>query len=153
MTRQLPVKERIVARLLELLEGLRAQGVVRKVSRELTVLAAESVRPAIHLVVGDENVVGRDNQGYTCEFAVAFNILIADARSNYRVAEQIAAEVQRAVESDPQLLGADPQPLCVSVEYRGQTPFSDELTRPEGGTILQYQIRYRRSYGAPDVSY
>jgi len=146
-----PIKSRIIARLLELCQPLKAEGKVREVKRVRTVFLLEPVKPNLHLVIGPEAVIGGkegDNRGFTMSFPAWFKIIVADGRDNYTLSDQMAAFIQERIEADPQL-----QELCNIVNYEGDEPFTEKELEPAGGIVVMYEVQYRRYRAGPDRNY
>jgi len=151
------IKSRIIARLLELAEPLR-QGKellgpagYRVIERKRTLFLIEPVKPALHLVIGDEDVVGHqdsDNRGFTMRFPAMWKSMVSDARDAYRLSDGTAAYLQMAIEADGQL-----SQLANIINYIGELPFTDEALKPDGGTVVMYEVEYRRYRGDPTRSY
>lgn len=151
MAEPISVKVTIIKRLLELVQPLLTNGKLRVIERRSAPFMQQAVKPALHLVIGDESVVGGqdgDNRGFTMEFPADFEILAGEARDPYALCDELVAYVQEKVESDAQLSG-----LVNIVNYSGELPFTNDATKPSGGTLLMYNIQYRRTRGNPALSY
>lgn len=146
------VKSKIIARLLALCEPLIAEGKVRKIARVRGPFLMESVKDAIHLVVGDETVIGEDVRGFELQFPVMLKLIIRDASDAYSKSDQLEAWLQEKIEADPQLQGGA-EAVASRVVYQGSLPFTEEALKPDGGTVLMYEVNYRRVRSRPDVSY
>lgn len=142
------VKSQIINRLLDLAQPLQAEGKFRKIERKSAVLLQESVKPAIHLVIGDEIVMQEDERGYWMEFPAVFQLIIADNRDPYALADTSVAYLQEKIESDPQL-----SCLVVKVVYDGELPMTSETEKPVGYTLVNYLIQYRRYKSDPSKNY
>lgn len=142
------IKQQIIARLLALAEPLKTDGTLRLIARKRTLFLLEPIKPALHLVVGDETVIGQDFRGYTCEIPVLLKLILADTRDAEGKGDELAAYLQKQIESDDQL-----STLAVSITYDGELPFTEEELKPEGGTVLAYVIQYRRERAGPETSY
>lgn len=146
------VKSQIIERLLALCQPLIAENKVRKVVRVRGPFLLESIKDAIHLVVGDEVVIGEDVRGFELQFPVMFKLIIRDAADAYAKSDQLEAWLQEKIEGDPQLQGGA-QAVANRVVYQGSLPFTEEALKPDGGTVLMYEVFYRRERAKPDVSY
>jgi hypothetical protein len=156
MSAQKSIKQKIIAALLHLAEPLRKNDAhIRKIERKRTLFLLEDTKPAIHLVITPETVVEEDMRGYELEFHAMFKIICDDARDPADLADGVAAFLQTAVESDPQLNGADGsgQSLASWVKYFGDTPFTQEELKPDGGILVTFLVRYRRLKGDPNTTY
>ena len=142
------VKSRIIERLLMVLKPLQDAGLVRKIVREHALFALESVRPALHVVTGEERVIEQDSHGYRCEFPLALQIIFAEPRDPYTAADEFEAAVQAIVEVDEQLEG-----LVSKITYNGAAPFVNEESKPAAYVVVEYLIEYRRTRGEPNVNY
>jgi hypothetical protein len=143
-----PIKQQILERILEILQPLRGENSVRKIERVHGLFLLEEIRPALHVVTGDESVVSRDNRGYTMEFPVAFEFIFSDARDPETKADECAGFVQEKIEADPQLSS-----LANAITYDGTQPFIGEGAKPSCVVVLTYVIQYRRVEAQPDVNY
>jgi hypothetical protein len=142
------IKQKIIARLLELAQPLRSSAGVRVIERKRTLFLVEPVKPAIHLVIGDETVVGEDTRGYVHEFPITFKIIMSDTRDAYNAVDGMVGFLQSQIESDPQL-----NDLAVVIKFDGELPFTEELLKPDGGSAVMYVIQYRRVKGDPYTRY
>lgn len=143
------IKMQIIERLLALAEPLKTDGELRKIARVRTVFLLEPVKPALHLVVGDEVVVGEDDRGYTLEFPVGLKLIFSDASADiYTTGDALSGKLQQRIESDTQL-----NSLANWIKYEGETPFSEEELKPGGGVLLNYVVNYRRLRAAPETNY
>ncbi len=141
------IKTRIIKRVLEICAPLVSDGKVRKVERTSSLFLLETIKPSIHLVVGDESGVVEDERGYTANFPLMVKIILDDARDPYGASDFLVPFVQGKLESDEQLAG-----LASKITYDGELPFTEEALKPDGGTVLMYLVEYRRMRGAT-VSY
>ena len=148
MTDQPSIKSQIVARLLDLCQPLIAQGTVRKVERANALFLLEAVKPALHLVTGDETVLIEDERGYTLKFPAAFQIIFSEQRDAAGAADEFEAFLQQQIEHDEQLAG-----LANKITYDGAAPFTSEETKPSALVVVMYQIEYRRYRSNPTRSY
>jgi hypothetical protein len=142
------IKTRIVKRVLEICQPLVTDGKVRLVVRKSSLFLLEPIKPAIHLVVGDESDVVEDERGYTARFPLMVKIILDDARDPYGASDFIVPFVQGNMEADEQLDG-----LASKITYDGELPFTEEALKPDGGTVLMYLVEYRRMRGDATVSY
>lgn len=146
------VKSKIITRLLALCQPLIDEGRVRKVARVRGPFLLESIKDAIHLVVGDEVMVGEDVRGFDLQFPVMFKLILRDASDAYTKSDELEAWLQEKIEADPQLNGGA-EAVASRVVYQGSLPFTEEALKPDGGTVLMYDVFYRRERAHPDVSY
>ncbi len=142
------VKTRIIKRVLEICQPLIGEQKFRTIARKNTLFLLEPQKPAIHLVIGDENGVVEDERGYTMKFPLMLKLIVDDARDPYGLADKSVAFVQEKVESDEQLGG-----LASKITYDGELPFTEEVLKPDGGTVVMYIIEYRRMRGDPSTPY
>ena len=150
------IKQQIIAALLALAMPLmKNTAAIRKIERKRTLFLMEDTKPAIHLVITPETVVDEDTRGYDIEFHALYKIICDDARDPADLADGVAAFLQTAIESDPQLNGASgQQPSLASwVRYFGDTPFTQEELKPDGGILVTFLVRYRRLKGDPNTTY
>jgi hypothetical protein len=153
------IKAQIIARLLELCQPLATAPVpFRLIERKHTVFLIEAIKPALHLVVGQESQIGEDTRGYTKQFPAWFKIMLADSRDAYGLADDAAAFIQQAIEAD--FTGGDPtsgkgqlRGLANKIQYEGEQPFTDEAIKPDGGTVVMYTVEYRTPRGDPYSTY
>ena len=143
----LPVKSRIIARLLGICDPLIAEQRVRSVKRVLSPFLTESVKPALHLVIGHEVVLYQDERGYNSEFPASFKLILDDGGERENIADELAAYLEEKVEADEQLGG-----LCSKITFDGVYPYIDDLI-PGGFIMVSYKIEFRRYRGAPTVGY
>lgn len=142
------VKMQIIARLLAICQPLIAEQKFLKVERKQTLFLLESVKPALHLVIGDERVLYQDERGYNMQFPVLFKLLTESPDDGYNQADKAAAFVQEKIEADEQL-----NRLASKVTYDGEMPFTEEVLKPAGGTVITYLVEYRRMKAQPSVNY
>lgn len=142
------VKTQIIARILALAEPLKTSGELARIARVRTVFLLEAVKPALHLVVGDEVVIAEDERGYTMEFPAALKLIFTDAVDAYTKGDEMVKLLQTQMESDAQL-----SQLANSIKYEGETPFTEEALKPDGGVMLNYVVQYRRYRGDPTRNY
>jgi len=142
------IKSRIVARLLQLPEPLKADGKLRLIARKRTFFLLEPVKPALHLITEDEQVTVEDERGYTMIFPVSFKLILAAAHDAEARCDELAAWLQEKIEADEQLNG-----LASKITYDGELPFTEEQGKPDGGTVVMYTVEYRRYRGDPGRSY
>jgi hypothetical protein len=147
------VKETIIARILDRCAQLKAENVVRVVVRKQGLFLTEPVHPALHIVVGDEDVIAQDNRGYTLKFPVAFQFIFSEQKDPYGVGDRFEAEIQSLIEGDEQLTSEAGTGLASKITYEGATPVVSEETKPLCLTIVMYQVEYRRFRARPDRSY
>ena len=146
------IKQQIIARLMALADPMKSELKFRRIERKRTLFLLEDIKPALHLVVGDEVVVGEDNFGYTMEFPIAWKVIVEDARATEDVSDQAVAFLQEKIEGDPQL-NAGAGALANSVKYDGELPFTEEQLKPAGGAVVMYLVQYRRKIAQPDQNY
>lgn len=142
------IKAQIIARMLELCQPLQGQGIVRKIERKNALFLSEAVKPALHLVTGDETVLVEDERGYTMKFPVAFQIIFSEQRDPYGAGEQFESFLQATIEADEQLAG-----LCNKITYQGASPFMNEEIKPSALTVVMYEVEYRRHRAGPAKPY
>ena len=152
------IKSQIITRILALLEPLISQGVsipgradvvkLRKVLRKNTVFHLEQIKPALHLVVGDEQVLDEQEQGYTMTFQLALKILISEVADAELIGDELCAFIQTHIEADQQL-GS----LVSKITYQGDRPSLNDQGKPDGEIIVDYVVEYRRYRGDPARSY
>jgi hypothetical protein len=142
------IKSQIVARLQEIVKPLLAESKFRAIARATAPAITAPIKPAIHLVIGDERRIEEDTRGYTMEFPVMYDLIVEDARDPYALADASVAFVQEKVESDIQLGG-----LCNALIYDGELPYTNDINRPFGGTLVMYLIQYRRPRANPNALY
>ena len=142
------VKSQIVERLLAILQPLQDGGTVRKIVREHALFALEAVRPALHVVTGEERVIEQDSHGYRVEFPLALQIIFAEQRDPYTAGDEFEAAVQAVIEADEQLEG-----LASKITYNGAAPFVSEEAKPNAYVVVEYLVEYRRAKAAPKVNY
>lgn len=147
------VKARIIARLLEIAQPLLGDGKFRVIERASAPFLTVAVKPALHLVIGDEHRIEEDNRGYTLQFPATWDLIVQDARDPYALADESVTFLQRAMEKDPQLTNSDAAGLCNAMIYDGELPYTSELTKPVGGTLVMYLLQYRRAIGEPETGY
>lgn len=147
-----PVKQRQIARILELLEVLKTSGAVKNVERVTRPLTMAPVMPALQLVVGPEDVQTdeEDTRGYLIEYVVAITVIDSAAKPEDRLLkiDTLTAAVQVAIESDLQLAE-----LARFITYQGDDPFYSEDQKPLCGNTLTYLIQYRRARANPSALY
>ncbi|MDX1951507.1 MAG: LamG-like jellyroll fold domain-containing protein [Verrucomicrobiota bacterium] len=152
--RKRSVKNQIMTRIVSNLMVLKSvanpvpMGRFRLIERSIDMLASDKARPALYIYDEPEETIAQDNRGRTFTFNVAMKILIdgsdiADKKDDY------VAEVQRIIESDPQLGG-----LCDTIEGGEEQPYLQASENSQlGGALLQYRIQYRRVLGDPYFTY
>lgn len=142
------IRQQWIARIFEVLEPLKATGVVRSVTRRRALHLAEVGSPAIHVVIGDEKRIGEDERGYTLEVPVAFKVIVSKERDAEDEADRISGEIQSLIEADLQL-----NRLVDQITFDSDTPFTNDSTKPDGGTIVLYVVQYRRYRATPSRTY
>lgn len=142
------VRSQIIAQILDLLNPLIAQNKVRSVDRVHALFLQAAIKPALHLVVGDEVQVAQDNRGYTAEIGMFFEIIFDEVRDPEGKADELAAFIQRRVEADPQI-----NRLANEITFKGVRNFVNDAIAPEALSIVQYTLQYRRERGNPDQNY
>jgi len=143
------VKSRIMTRCRELVDPLQAEGKVRVIERTSALGLLAAVRPALHLVDGDEDQIGEDERGYTLQFPIAFEVIFEELRDPHGTADELLAWIQEKIESDLQLSG-----LANAITYVGGQKFIMENVEPkQGHSTALYNVEYRRERKKPDVSY
>jgi hypothetical protein len=145
---ELSIKQKAIARILELLEPLKAQGLVKKIARKKSLFLTEDVKPCLNVIVGPEDAVGQDNQGYEIQLAVTLEVILSAPKDTENLVDELTAAVQRAMESDRQLML-----YANEVIYHGDQPYTNELMKPAGGLMILYQVNYRRQRAAPELRY
>lgn len=131
---------------MEILQALKSAGTVRELERKKTVLALQSITPALHVVFGPEDEIGESNQGaYTLRKPLTLKLVLSETADLEDKIDALKAEVQRVVEGDRQLGG-----LVINIAYKGDQPFVDDVGKPVGGTLLFYTIDYRRGRARPE---
>jgi hypothetical protein len=144
----LSIEQQYIARIMGLLEPLKARQIVRELARKRTVLTLQAVTPAIHVVFGPEDDVGESNQGaYTLRKPMTLKLVVSAEKDLDDKTDALKAEVQRVVEADRQLGG-----MVIDIAYKGDQPFTEDVTSPIGGTLLFYSIDYRRQRAKPESS-
>lgn len=126
----------------------------RKVSRSTSPSVIAAVTPSIQYSISDESLAegGEDFSGYVIQFDVAIKLNLAKVRDAYDACDELAAIVQKEIESDPQLKGGG-ESLCNWIQYLGENPFTNDVNGPLAGTVLFYRVEYRRARGRPDMNY
>lgn len=150
----LSIKQKIIARVFALCEPLKTTVTppFRAIERTRSLFLLAAVKPALHVVIGDENKIEEDVFGYTMEFPIAFKVIVEDARSVEDVSDAAVAFLQTKIEGDPQLNGGSGA-LANSVKYDGELPFTEEVTKPAGGAVVMYVVQYRRKIAQPEQNY
>jgi hypothetical protein len=142
------IKKQIIDRMLALLAPLKNDSTVRKIERVTSPWLTEQIRPAIHLVVNPERVIDQDTAGWTMEFSVDVRLIFESQRDPYLKADELEAFIQKEFEGDLQL-----NQLANHVDYEGDTPYVDEVQKPDGGIFLHYNVQYRRFKANPYARY
>lgn len=146
------IKRQIIARLLELAaplkKGVSEDGIFRAIERKRTFFLLEPNKPALHLIILPEDQIGQDERGYTMQFMASWKIIVEDARDPFDACDAAEEFLQKTIESDLQLSG-----LVNSLEYHGDQPFTETELKPDGGTLVNYLIQYRRMRGEPTTLY
>ena len=146
-------KQKIIARLLAVCQPMIALYGLRKAERRHTLWLLEPVKPALHLIVGDEVVQGEDTRGYTLQFPVMFKLILTGQNDLDEQTDKMSAYLQETIEADLELCPTDGTGLCSALKYDGELPFTEELMKPDGGTVLMYLVQYRRERGNPGTKY
>ena len=155
------IKQLIIARFDELLSKVATDQLAgapphaRQVTRSTSPSVLAAVTPSIQYSVSDEELVEEDFQGYELQFDIAIKLNLATNRDPYDACDEVAAVVQKRVESDLQLhdAGGGGAALCNYLQYLGENPFTNEVLGPLAGTVLFYRVRYRRYRARPDLKY
>jgi hypothetical protein len=108
----------------------------------------EPIKDSLHLIIGDEHQMQEDERGYWMQFPIMWKIMVADARDAYAKTDDTSALLQAGIETDAQLSG-----LANRITYHGELPFTDEVLKPDGGTVVLYTVEYRRVRGDPTLTY
>lgn len=146
------VKSKIVKRFLELLVPLKQQKGIREIERKNTLFLTTTTVPAIHLVIGHEVSGVDDERGYTCVFPAMLKITLEDGNDPAAKCDELVGWIQEKIEADEQLVSGG-APLASKVTYMGEMPFTEELAKPKGGSVISFEVEYRRRRAQPGVSY
>jgi hypothetical protein len=142
------IKKQIMDKVLALLEPMHASGLVRSITREVDLTINAPSRPALQVYDGPERLTSKDNRGRTFHFDIAVKVLVESQRDLGAAKDALVPEVQRILESNLQLGG-----LAVIVDGGEEVPFTSELQKPLGGSLVMYTIQYRRILGDPTATY
>ena len=142
------VKTQIISALKAIGEQLVKNGTVRKCVRKHALFLTEAVKPALHIVVGDEKTIGEDERGYNLQVPVAFQIIFDENRDPEDRSDEFEAFMQTQIEADEQLGG-----LASKITFNGSAPFVLEQLQPSCLTVVMYLVEYRRVRGNPNVGY
>ena len=140
------IKKRILKRIEERLGRLETEGKVREVKRTQNLLILAAVTPAIHFTAASEVEIAKDIRGRTYQFPLGIKIKSDEA--DPEIVDDIVAEVQTIIESELQLEG-----LCIQIDGGTDNPFISAEDSETGGSILLYDITYRRKLGNPYETY
>lgn len=148
------IKQRIMERILEILEPLKGEAGLRKIERVRTLFLVEPQKPCLHVVAGPEIVLEEDNRGYRVEFGLFLKLGVSEARNQADEVDRYVGLIQTAIEGDAQLNGGDgADVLAIRTKYDGEQPYGEEILKPEGGTVIAYVIEYRRYIAEPNYNY
>jgi hypothetical protein len=148
------IKQRIMERILTILEPLKGTQGLRKIERVRTLFLLEPQKPCLHVVAGPEIVLEEDNRGYHCEFGLLLKLMVSEARNLEDEVDRYVGKIQELMENDAQLNGGDATDvLAIRTKYDGEQPFGEEILKPEGGTVIAYVIEYRRYSAEPNYNY
>jgi hypothetical protein len=148
------IKQRIMERILTILEPLAGEQGLRKIERVRTLFLIEPLKPCLHIVAGPEIVLEEDNRGVRVEFGLFLKLMVSEARNLEDEVDRYVARIQEKIEGDPQLNGGDgADVLAIRTKYDGEQPFGEEILKPEGGTVVAYVIEYRRYIANPNYNY
>jgi len=142
------VKTKLIAKLLDICQPLVTNQVVRHLERKHALFLTEAVKPALHVVIGDEKVLYQDERGYNMQFPVAFQIIFDENRDPEARSDAFEAFLQTNIEADEQLGG-----LASKITYNGAAPFVLEELKPVALTVVMYLVEYRRYKAAPNLGY
>ena len=126
-------------------------GKVIELKHKASILAVAAQKPALHFALGDETALEQeiDTQGCAMVCPLDLKIETKDYLDLPATVEVIAAAVQDAIEADRTFGGL----LSNALKYDGRQEFLTSATAPDGGTVLNYRIQYRRQHGAASTSY
>ncbi len=144
------IKNQIATGAEDHLKVLESAGTFMQTGRKGDIMVNVANIPACILVVGPEvpAQVEEDNVGYTMEFPMFFKIEVADHVELAATVDELAAKVETEIESDLTMGG-----LAVWVRYEGEVQFINEISPPRGGTVIKYNVQYRRLRGDPNTTY
>lgn len=142
------VKSQILARVVDLVSVMKSDGTFRLLERRNALFLTEAIRPALHIVSGDETALVEDERGYTMKFPLVFQAIYDAQRDPYGAADNFEAALQRIIESDEQLAG-----LASKITYEGASPFVSEEQKPAALVVVMYQVEYRRLRSKPEKNY
>jgi hypothetical protein len=142
------IKTQIKARIKTDLQALVTSADIRKLAWQKTILFLEPLLPAIHLVAGDEARIDEDSHGYTMEFPLEIKLCLQGDADLESKTDALVQKVQATIEADLQL-----NQLANLIRYDGETPYLEDLEKPNGGSILHYTVQYRRAKAHPDQNY
>lgn len=147
-------EEKIIARILEVLEALKVAGTVRRVEELTQPAALKGQRDAIFVLFGDEDNAQEEEslQGYVIEFTVTI-IALVKSKTPAAKARQMKAAILRLMEADPQLPDATGRALCTKVTYRSASAFFEAGNDELGGCEINYLVQYHRQRGNPDLNF
>ncbi len=147
------IKTKIVNRVLAICRALKGATDLREIERKNALFLLTQIRPALHIVTGDESVVDEDNRGYRLKFPVAFQVIFGASADPYGAADQWECLIQQTIEDNEQLTQDDDTALVSKITYEGATPYVTEEKQPSNLLIVLYQFEYRRERARPWISY
>lgn len=124
------------------------KGFVRRVSREMDLLAWSDSLPALMIYDGDEEIMDEDERGITVQFPIMLKLCWSDNRNLSTKKDELVPVVQKIMENDLQLGG-----LANWVKGGEEEPFINEVGKPQGGALVHYVVEYRRMRGDPYATY
>ncbi len=143
------IKKQICAAIQTALSALSTtqDGAFKKVERRFDPLQFTDVHPTLFWRTGPEVEIGKDNQGRTYRFP----LIIATHFKGVDKLEQhddLVAAIQDVIEGNIQLGG-----LVNVIDGGTEDPWVDDQAKDLGGSVIIYQVQYRRVRGAAHRMY
>jgi hypothetical protein len=142
------IKQRIRQALLDALNPLKTEGLVRLVERRRDLVATSAIRPALLIIEGGELEIARDVTGQTYAFDVFIKVLAPRTRDGAELKDELVARVQQQMENLSTLSG------LASYVHGGEEKISMTARFVFiDGPFVRFRLSYERKVAQPEETY
>jgi hypothetical protein len=142
------IKQQIRDALLDALNELKTDGVVRNIERHRDILATTHIRPALLLIEGGEVEKSRDATGQMYEFDVFVKIVVPHSSDMDTVKDELVAKVQQKLEALSTLAGL----ATYSAGGEEKLALTARFVYIEG-PFVRFRLCYKRKAADPEQTY
>lgn len=139
-----PIKTQLMDRVLATLQPLKVNGTFREISRGMDPLRSLRALPALMVADGPEKTHSTNGTVWECRFPLELRIVFTSAREAGARRDELAAEVEKALEADATLGG-----LGTILDAGNEVPFPTSDSDPTHETVLRYTVQYARKVADP----